>query len=248
MSSKKKSSVKKSGVEIPFKDLERKVKIVYYPTSVDLDLCEKHMEMKDMKDPNSSVFQKMPKSVFVHGRAVPRTALRKRDLCHLYLLLGGKIIKKAPKPLKHFTISKKKSKEQKKYEDFVEMRDKKDHKTTMKKNIKHESATKTILKNTKGGESKRKPVQKLIGTSEEEDQDEFLMARFKSMKIHETDTPSATTTTNAINAKKKSSIKKPLFPSSTKKPSFPNSSSSLSSLKKKSSNKSSKKNSAKKTQ
>lgn len=232
----KKPSLKKPSKNIPFKDLESKVTIVYYPTSTDLDLCEQHMEMKDMKDKNSEVFKKMPKSVHIHGKSVPRTALRKRDLCHLYMLLGGKIIKKPPKILKHYTQSKKPSKEQKKYPEFIDNQEK-DHnkkntnnsvkKSSLKKTSQPKSGDQTKISNKKpsikkeyfelnlptNGNNivshpstttisstpfsfkkkssiKKEPVKKPSGDGGGRDGN-LLSARFKSMKLNDTDTPSS---------------------------------------------------------
>jgi len=104
----------------------------YSPTEAEIDACEHNMNMSQLKDPKSPIFAKMPKSVLVNGKRIPRTALRKRDLCRLYLTLGGKLQRKEPRVLKHYTQPAKPSIEQKKYQKIVEQRSL-DHTNSKKK-------------------------------------------------------------------------------------------------------------------
>jgi hypothetical protein len=58
-----------------------------------LNVCENNMSMEQLKDPNG-VFSKMAKSFLIDGKPVPKSLLRKRDLCRQYLLHGGVVYPK----------------------------------------------------------------------------------------------------------------------------------------------------------
>lgn len=92
----------------------------------DVLACMHNMSMKQLKDPNNGIFLKMPKSILIHGRKIPRTALRHEDLARLYLQLGGVISVKKKPVLKHFIASKKAGPDQRRYEQLMEQRTK-DH-------------------------------------------------------------------------------------------------------------------------
>ena len=91
------------------------------PSEEDLNACEYNMTMAQLKDPTGT-FSKMPKSVIVNGKRIPRTALRKRDLCRFHLLLGGKIPSKTRRVIKNYSVPKKPSIEQARYEKLVDQR------------------------------------------------------------------------------------------------------------------------------
>ena len=110
----------------------------FVPTEADIDLCEYNMTMAQLKDPDG-IFASIPKSVIIDGRKIPRTALRKRDLCALYLSMGGEITSKAQRALKNWTPAKKPSPEQVKYDKLMEQRSR-DHNGT-KSSLKHEGTS-----------------------------------------------------------------------------------------------------------
>src|SRR2546429_47833 len=102
--------------------MSRGKEAVKKPSETDIQLCMASMSMQQLKDPKNGIFSKMPKSMLLRGRRIPRTALRKEDLCRLYLALGGTIQARTQRKLKHYTASKKRSAEQRKYEKLLEQR------------------------------------------------------------------------------------------------------------------------------
>ena len=102
------------------------------PTEEQLNVCEYNMTMAQLKDPNNGIFYQMPKSVIVNGKKIPRTALRKRDLCRFYLMQGGAIGPKTRRQIKNYTVPKKPSIEQTRYEKLLNQR-KLDHKPSKAK-------------------------------------------------------------------------------------------------------------------
>lgn len=50
----------------------------------------------------TKTFREMPTRFFVHGRAIPKSALRRDDLAKFYLSYGGEIVQQPKKELKHY--------------------------------------------------------------------------------------------------------------------------------------------------
>ncbi len=73
-----------------------------------LNVCENNMSMAQLKDPNG-VFAKMPKSFLIDGKPVPKSLLRKRDLCRQYLLHGGPVYPKKVREIKGYVRPEKKT-------------------------------------------------------------------------------------------------------------------------------------------
>ena len=92
------------------------------PTEEDIERCEYSMTMKQLKTATNGIYENLPKSFSLHGQQIPRSLLRKRDLCILYLQHGGEILPKQRRRLQHFKPSKKPSIEQRKYERLMHQR------------------------------------------------------------------------------------------------------------------------------
>ena len=50
----------------------------------------------------TDTFRDMPTRFLIHGRAIPKSALRRNDLAQFYIMYGGKLVRQEKKPLKHF--------------------------------------------------------------------------------------------------------------------------------------------------
>ncbi len=103
----------------------------------DLNRCEYNLSMAQLKDPKGA-FAKMPKSLIVDGKRIPRSALRKRDLCRFYLLFGGTIPDKVRRKIKNYTVPKKPSVDQVRFEKLQEQRSL-DHKPNRAKESIHKN-------------------------------------------------------------------------------------------------------------
>jgi hypothetical protein len=118
-------------------DMSRKSSRSHEPSEEELNACEYNMTMAQLKAPGG-IFSTLPKSIVLNGKRIPRTALRKRDLCRLYLSRGGKVMSKTRRKLKHYSIPKKPSIEQRKYEKLIQQRSL-DHKTSRDKVHSHDT-------------------------------------------------------------------------------------------------------------
>jgi hypothetical protein len=94
------------------------------PSREEIDLCDINLELKDMRA--TAEFLAMPLSIMMRRKdkfvRTPRSAMRKRDTCRLYLMMGGSISKKPEKNLGHFSKPRRPSREEKKHDQLVEQR------------------------------------------------------------------------------------------------------------------------------
>ncbi len=151
----------------------------YVPTEAELDTCEHNMTMAQLKDPKGLIFAKMPKSVLVNGKRIPRTALRKRDLCKLYLSLGGTIGRKQRRVLKHYSQPSKPSIEQRRYEKILEQRSLDHTKKTSLTKKRHAS-----LSPSKHASSLQRQMNKLkLGKKSLEKNDSSVLRQMNKLKL-----------------------------------------------------------------
>lgn len=70
------------------------------PTQVEINNLTAEMTMDQIRA--TDTFRAMPTRFFVHGRDIPKSALRRDDLAKFYLVHGGKLVRQDKKELKHF--------------------------------------------------------------------------------------------------------------------------------------------------
>ena len=56
----------------------------YEPTEDEVETCENRMSMEELRD-KSGAYGRMPRSVVINGRSIPKSQLRKHDLAREYL-------------------------------------------------------------------------------------------------------------------------------------------------------------------
>lgn len=169
---------------------------VHEPTEAEVDQCEFHMSMATLRDADGP-YKKIPRSVKVNGRRIPKSALRKRDLCREFLRYGGKVSKRVSKELKHWTPPRKISAEERHQEKLQHQRllDHHGSKTSSHQGPKtshHRSPSlgrnKTSTEGKKRSSSReRDSTKKANANVEEEDftEEQSFYRQMQNMRLHE---------------------------------------------------------------
>lgn len=112
----------------------------YEPTDDDVDSCEWRMEMSELRK-TQVYLEVMPKSFDINGRQVPKSQLRKRELCREYLRYGGTVGERKRKALKHWKPPRKISQEERQ-EARLALQRSRDHNGSKKKSSQRRTSVK----------------------------------------------------------------------------------------------------------
>lgn len=101
------------------------------PSQLEINNLTSEMTMDQIRA--TDTYRDMPTRFFIHGRAIPKSALRRDDLAMFYLMYNGAIIKHDKKELKHFRAPTHRKTSLEKKHDRHKLSLTKDHKGSLKK-------------------------------------------------------------------------------------------------------------------
>ena len=120
----------------------------------------------------TKTFQEMPTRFFVHGRAIPKSALRRDDLARFYLSAGGEVLNQPKKELKHYRAPVHKKTSLEKKHDQYKRSLTKDHRGASVSRL-HHQPSKSSLKRPMTFRFQNKPAAKKTDNPSSDDTDDL---------------------------------------------------------------------------